>query len=95
MFKYTQFLDLFMDMVLIFGLAAGVCTTFAFLPQLLRVWKLKEARDLSLTTFVVFTLGVLLWLIYGIMKQDVAVILANMLTFVFASIILFFKIRYK
>ena len=48
------------------GYAAGTLTTIAFLPQVLHVWKRKSADDLHIGTLVSFTVGVTLWLVYGI-----------------------------
>jgi len=82
-------------MIQILGLAAGACTTIAFLPQVLKTWKSRSAKDLSLGMFSFFCFGVLLWLIYGIMVNDLPVIIANMLTLMLASSLLFFKLRFK
>ena len=79
----------------ILGLVAGACTTIAFLPQVLKTWKSRSAKDLSLGMFSFFCFGVLLWLIYGIMEQDIPVIAANLLTLMLASTLLFFKLRFK
>jgi len=77
------------------GLVAGACTTIAFLPQVIKTWKSRSAKDLSLSMFSIFCLGVTLWLVYGIMVQDVPVIAANLLTLMLASTLLFFKLRFK
>jgi len=82
-------------MIEVLGLAAGSLTTIAFLPQLIQTWKSKSAKDISLGMFLLFTGGIILWLIYGIFMKDMPIILANSLTLVFASMILFFKIKYK
>jgi MtN3 and saliva related transmembrane protein len=79
----------------ILGLVAGACTTIAFLPQVLKTWKSRSAKDLSLGMFSFFCFGVLLWLIYGIMDNNVPVIAANLLTLMLASTLLFFKLRFK
>lgn len=84
-----------MNEIQILGLAAGSCTTIAFLPQVIKTWKSGSAKDLSLGMFSFFCFGVLLWLIYGIVINDVPVIVANLLTLVLASSLLFFKLRYK
>jgi MtN3 and saliva related transmembrane protein len=80
--------------ILIVGIAAGVLTTAAFLPQLIRVIKTKHTKDLSLVTFVLFSLGVLLWLIYGVLLKELPIILANALTLLFAVMILIMKIKH-
>lgn len=79
----------------VIGLAAGSLTTVAFLPQVIKTWKSGSAKDLSLGMFSFFCLGVLLWLIYGIMTKDVPVIAANLATLVLSSTILYFKLRFK
>lgn len=79
----------------VIGLAAGSLTTVAFLPQVIKTWKSGSAKDLSLGMFSFFCLGVLLWLIYGILQKDIPVIAANLATLVLASTILFFKLRFK
>lgn len=81
-------------MIEILGLTAGSLTTIAFLPQLIQTWKSKSAKDISLGMFLLFTGGIILWLIYGIFMKDMPIILANSLTLVLASMILFFKIKY-
>jgi MtN3 and saliva related transmembrane protein len=77
------------------GLFAGACTTIAFLPQVLKTWKSRSAKDLSLSMFSIFSLGVALWLVYGFMVQDIPVIAANLVTLMLASTLLVFKLRYK
>jgi MtN3 and saliva related transmembrane protein len=84
-----------MNAIQLLGLAAGSCTTIAFLPQVIKTWKTGSARDLSLGMFSFFCFGVLLWLIYGLVIQDIPVIVANLLTLVLASSLLYFKLRYK
>lgn len=84
-----------MDPIQIVGLAAGMLTTIAFLPQVLKTWKSRSAKDLSLGMFSLFCLGVALWLAYGILVWDIPVIAANMLTLMLASTLLFFKLRFK
>lgn len=82
-----------MDFVDSIGFIAALCTTISFLPQVLKVLKTRDTKALSLTMYATFVLGVLLWLVYGIVKQDWPIIMANMFTLLFASIILLIKIR--
>jgi MtN3 and saliva related transmembrane protein len=79
----------------IIGLLAATCTTFSFLPQAVKVIRTKQTKDLSLVMYSVFTLGVFLWLMYGILVKDAPLIIANIITFILAAIILIMKIRYK
>ena len=84
-----------MNTIQVLGLVAGSLTTAAFLPQVIKTWKTRSAKDLSLGMFSLFCLGVLLWLVYGLIVRDVPVIAANMLTLMLASTLLFFKLRFK
>ena len=76
------------------GLAAAVCTTIAFLPQAIKSWKTKHTKDLSLPTYLLAATGVLLWLVYGLLINDLPLILANAITSGLMLSILFLKIRY-
>ncbi|HXX87209.1 MAG TPA: SemiSWEET transporter [Candidatus Acidoferrum sp.] len=83
-----------MDFVTVLGLSAGTLTVIAFFPQLLKVWRTKSTRDISLGMFSIFCAGVLLWFVYGLVIDDLPIIIANFLTFVQALIIVMFKIKY-
>ncbi|MCX7152040.1 MAG: SemiSWEET transporter [Proteobacteria bacterium] len=76
------------------GLAAGLLTTMAFLPQVWQVWKSRSARDISLPMYLIFTLGVALWLVYGLMTAAVPIIVANAVTLLFAGAVLIMKLRF-
>lgn len=84
-----------MDSIQLIGLVAGMLTTIAFLPQVVKTWKSRSAKDLSLGMFSLFCLGVAMWLAYGILVWDIPVIAANVLTLMLASTLLFFKLRFK
>jgi MtN3 and saliva related transmembrane protein len=77
------------------GLIAGALTTVAFVPQVIKIWKSKHARDISLGMFAIFSSGVLLWLFYGIEIDAMPVIVANAITLGLSLTILFFKIKFK
>lgn len=77
------------------GLIAGALTTLAFIPQVLKIWQTKHAEDISTSMFVIFTLGLALWLIYGVQVASLPVMLANGITLALALIILFLKYRYR
>lgn len=83
------------DMTTIVGLFAASCTTFAFLPQVVRVWRTNETEHLALGTFLLFTAGTIAWLIYGILKDDLVIISANGITLFFAAYLLFKKLTAK
>ncbi|WP_414618704.1 SemiSWEET transporter [Calothrix sp. CCY 0018] len=80
--------------MLIVGLLAATLTTTAFLPQMIKTWQTKSANDVSYAMLITFIIGVFLWLIYGILRQDIAVILANAFTLLFNLAILYLKIKY-
>lgn len=84
-----------MDLITILGLVAGTLTTLAFLPQLLKIWQTKSAKDISFNTLIIFNIGIFLWLIYGIYLNALPIILANLFTLIFNIIIVWLKIRYK
>jgi MtN3 and saliva related transmembrane protein len=77
------------------GLIAGILTTISFLPQVIKILKTKDTTSISLLMYIIFTTGVFLWLIYGILVKDYPVIIANFITFILASMILTLKIREK
>lgn len=83
-----------MTYVTLIGLAAAILTTVAFLPQFIKTWKTKSTKDISLGMYVIFCVGIVLWLIYGILRKDVAVIAAQILVFAQAVVILALKIKY-
>ncbi len=83
-----------MENTTLLGLVAGFLTTVSFLPQVIKTWKSKSAGDISLSMFLLFCIGITLWLIYGIMIRDLAVTLTNLFTLILASTILFFKLKY-
>lgn len=84
-----------MNIIRLIGLVAGVLTTISFLPQVIKTWKEKKTKDISLAMYSIFCLGIFLWVIYGFLINDLPVIATNIGILSLASIILFFKIKYK
>jgi MtN3 and saliva related transmembrane protein len=76
------------------GFAAATCTTLAFAPQFLKVWKTRSTEDISLGMFLVLVLGVALWLLYGLLSGDAPLVASNAITLVLAGGILFMKLKY-
>jgi MtN3 and saliva related transmembrane protein len=76
------------------GYVAALCTTSAYVPQVLRVWRTRSTKDISLKTFVVLVTGLTMWLVYGFWRGEIPLIAANSVTLMLASTILYFKIRY-
>ncbi len=84
-----------MDNVIdLIGFFSGFCTTIAFLPQVIKAYRTKSTKDVSLLMFLVFTIGVGGWLIYGVLLMNVPIIIANILTLFLAFLILIAKIRF-
>tara|TARA_Y200000002_G_C22550727_1_gene608090 strand:- start:459 stop:731 length:273 start_codon:yes stop_codon:yes gene_type:complete len=77
------------------GLLAAVLTTYSFLPQVYKTWKTKDVSAFSLTTFSLFFVGIICWLIYGVHKESLSMILANTVTMILAFMILVFIIKYR
>lgn len=75
------------------GTFAGTFTTIAFVPQVAKAWASQSTRDISLWTFLLFSSGVLLWLIYGILLQAMPIIVANGITLLLSVSILLLKFR--
>ena len=84
-----------MDFITIIGLTAAVFTTISLFPQLIKIWKTKSTKDISTGMFSLFCGGVFLWFIYGVLVNDLPIIIANSLAFIQAIIILMFKVKYK
>ncbi len=79
----------------IIGLIAAVLTTSAYVPQVVKTWKIKSADDLSLTMYMAMFIGIILWLLYGIHLNSLAMILANSITAMLTFLLIVFKLRYK
>lgn len=77
------------------GLIAGALTTAAFVPQVVKTWRSKRTLDISLGMFTVFSVGVFLWLLYGIQLGAWPIVLANGVTLALSLTILVFKLKYK
>jgi MtN3 and saliva related transmembrane protein len=76
------------------GYVAATCTTVSFLPQLIRVIRLRSAREISLGMFSIFSMGTALWLTYGVLSHSKPVTAANAVTFVLSISILVLKLRF-
>jgi MtN3 and saliva related transmembrane protein len=83
-----------LDSVTAVGYAAAAVSTFVFVPQVIRTWRLKSARDLSMATLVMMCAGLALWVIYGVLTSQAPVIAANGIVFLLASAILAMKIKF-
>lgn len=84
-----------MDYATILGLAAATFTTGAFLPQVIKAWKTKSTKDVSLAMFAMLCIGILLWLAYGFLIGSIPVIAANAVSFILNITVIALKIKYK
>ena len=78
-----------------FGFMAAFLTTIAFVPQLHKTWKTKSADDVSLIMLVLFIIGLMCWIIYGLKINSIPILVANIITFIFNFSILILKITYR
>ena len=77
------------------GYLAATLTTVAFIPQVLHTWRLRSANGISLGMYVVFTLGVVLWLLYGVLLGAWPIIIANAVTLALTTSVLVLAVRYR
>ena len=84
-----------METIDIIGLIGALLSGVTFFPQVYRTWKLKSARDLSLSMILIILLSNVTWLIYAFNKQDIAIISANFFVGSCALTILYFKLKFK
>jgi len=78
----------------VIGFLAAILTTVAFVPQFLKIWRARSAKDVSLGMYTVFTLGVALWLAYGILIHSWPIISANCVTLLLAGGVLAMKVKF-
>ncbi len=76
------------------GTIGGTLTTFAFLPQVSKIWRSRSARDVSLPMYLMFTCGVLCWLVYGLLILSWPIIGANIVTLILSLAIIAMKLRF-
>jgi MtN3 and saliva related transmembrane protein len=77
------------------GFAASALTSCAFLPQVWHTWRSRDVSGISLASYAVFSIGVVAWLVYGIWRADLPIIVANSITAIVSLIIVVMKIRFQ
>lgn len=80
------------DFIQLIGFAAGSFTTLAYVPQVVRTWRTRSAKDLSLGMLIALSTGVSLWLTYGIALGAWPIIIANSVTLVLSFVLIVFKL---
>ena len=81
-----------MNWTTVIGFAAACGTTVSYIFQLKKCWQTRKVDDLSLPMFAILATGVALWIVYGVLQQDIVVIVANVVSLVFLLGILYFKL---
>jgi MtN3 and saliva related transmembrane protein len=84
-----------MDITTALGLAAGALTTVSLIPHVVKTWKTKSAKDISLGMFLAFSTDVALWLAYGFLLQELPIIVRNAITLLLALAIVAMKLKYR
>jgi MtN3 and saliva related transmembrane protein len=79
----------------ILGYSAGAITSLTFLPQVIKTWKLKSARDISLLMFVIAAVNEVMWIAYGALLENWVIILTNAIVLAMSLTMIFFKLRFK
>jgi MtN3 and saliva related transmembrane protein len=83
-----------MDTTSLIGLAAGLLTTISLVPQVLKIWRTRSAKDVSRKMFIAFCTGVALWLLYGILQREPPIVLWNAVSLALGLTILGMKLRF-
>lgn len=84
-----------MDLTTALGLVAGILTTASFVPQVVKTWRTRSARDISGLMFAALSVGTVLWIVYGALVRSAPVVLANCVTLVLALAVLAMKLRFR
>lgn len=79
----------------VIGMIAGTLTTVSFVPQVVKTWKSRSAKDISFGMFLLFSLGVILWLAYGLAIHSAPVVVSNLVTLVLSVSIIVMKFYFK
>jgi MtN3 and saliva related transmembrane protein len=79
----------------ILGYSAGFITSLTFLPQVIKTWKEKSAKDISLMMFVIAAVNEVMWIVYGVLLDNWVIILTNSIVLTMSLIMIFLKLRYK
>jgi MtN3 and saliva related transmembrane protein len=79
--------------IAVIGFTAAICSTFALLPQVIRVWKTRETDQLSGGAFLLMFVGAILWFAYGVLREDMIIISANSITLLFIAYIIVIKAK--
>lgn len=90
----NSFVIMFLMFITVLGLVAGTLAVISSLPQILKIIKTKKTRDISLPMYVILNTATFLWIIYGVLSRQIAIIIPNTIFLVFNMTILYFKIKH-
>jgi MtN3 and saliva related transmembrane protein len=79
----------------ILGYAACAVTALTFLPQVIKTWKEKSAKNVSLMMFVIAFINEVMWIAYGVLRNDMVIIVTNVIMIIMCSIMIILKLRYN
>ena len=83
-----------MELTMLFGYLAATLTTVSFVPQVVQIWRSKHTKDISLGMYSIFTIGIAVWLVYGILLGSHPIIIANCVTLILAGSVLAMNLKY-
>ena len=84
-----------MEFVDLLGYSAGAITSLTFLPQVIKTWKLKSAKDVSLWMFIIAAINEIMWVWYGILLNNWVIISTNLAVLIMSATMIGFKLKYK
>lgn len=84
-----------MNFIDVLGFSAGICVTISVIPQIWKVWKTKKVKDISLLTFSILTFGIAMWVVYGVLKNDLPIIITNSISLSLNIVMVYFIIYYE
>lgn len=83
-----------MNPIPLIGFSAAILSIISFLPQVIKCWKTRQTKDISLSTYILFAIALSLWITYGLLNKDLPVILANIIVLILALNIVYLKLKY-
>jgi MtN3 and saliva related transmembrane protein len=83
-----------MENATLMGLAAGTLTTISLLPQVIKAWKSKSTKDISIGMYTALSVGLLLWIFYGFAINSMPIIITNVISLILTILVLLLKIKH-
>ncbi|WP_413294836.1 SemiSWEET family sugar transporter [Bdellovibrio sp. HCB185ZH] len=83
-----------MDSVTLLGLIAGACTSLCGIPQVLKILKTRSGKDISYKTYLILSFGTALWIVFGVIQDEIAIILTNAVNLIINAVLLGLKLKF-